>query len=171
MKTPIWLLDVDGVINANKPGWGAAPRSGLIPGTSTVYRMRWAPALIKRIRDLNRAGSVTIRWCSTWCSDIDQVERLFGLPHLECAWHHPIDTNSAKHAKLQSAREILARDHPLVWTDDEVVPTNGPILEELTRHGNALLIAPQTNRGLQPEHLDQIERFITECEAQRQPIL
>lgn len=171
MKTPIWLLDVDGVVNADKPGWGAAPRVGLIPETNTTYKIRWAPALIKRIRDLNRAHRVTIRWCSTWCSEIDQLERLFGLPHLERAWTHPIGTIAATHAKLQAARDVLARDHPLIWTDDEAVPTNGSLLEELTRHGNALLIAPQMNRGLQPEHLDQIERFIIECEARRQPIL
>jgi hypothetical protein len=62
MSRPVWLLDVDGVVNVARPGWGAAPRSGNAYSGATAYRMRWAPTLIERIR-LRRAGTRTGRQC------------------------------------------------------------------------------------------------------------
>lgn len=160
VSRPVWLLDVDGVINAARPGWGAAPRTGTAYSAGCPYRLRWAPALIARIRALHHAGGVDIYWCSTWCGDADQVERLFGLPRLDRAWPDPIDGAAAAVAKLAAARAVLDQGRRLIWTDDEAIPTSGPVHEELTRAGRALLIAPAPNRGLQPEHLDAIEAFL-----------
>jgi len=61
--------------------------------------------------------------------------------------------------KLAAARAVLAEGRRLIWTDDEVLPEPGPLRDELTRHGRALLIAPRPNRGLQPADLDRIEAF------------
>lgn len=72
---PVWLLDVDGVINASRPGWGAAPHHGTATAAGMSFRIRWAPALAKRIRALHESGRVEIRWCSTWC---DWLIRLSG---------------------------------------------------------------------------------------------
>jgi hypothetical protein len=146
----IWLLDVDGVINVTRPGWGAAPESGTAYSAGYPYRLRWAPALTARIRALHATGGVTIRWCSTWCADVAQIERLFGLPSLDRCWADPISSTAAAHAKLATARAVLAQGRRLIWTDDEAVPTCGPVHDELTR----------TGRGLQPEHLDTIEEFV-----------
>ncbi|WP_153054228.1 HAD domain-containing protein [Planomonospora sphaerica] len=151
----MWLLDVDGVINASRPGWGAAPRSG------TAYRMRWAPALLDRIRALHRAGGVEIRWCSTWCADADQLERLLALPRLARAWSEHLSATAAAAAKLTAARQVLARGRRLIWTDDVEVPTCGPVHDELTGSSQALLIAPSPSRGLQPGHMAAIETFIS----------
>jgi len=160
VNRPVWLLDVDGVINVTRPGWGAAPHSGTAHSAGYPYRLRWAPALIARIRALHTAGSVTIRWCSTWCADAAQIERLFGLPRLERCWTDPISSTAAAHAKLAAARAVLDQGRRLIWTDDEVAPTCGPVRDELTRSGRSLLIAPTPNRGLQPEHLETIEEFV-----------
>ncbi|GGK97582.1 hypothetical protein GCM10010126_66270 [Planomonospora parontospora] len=157
----MWLLDVDGVINASRPGWGAAPRSGTAYSGSNAYRMRWAPALLDRIRALHRAGDVEICWCSTWCADVDQLERLFALPRLARAWSGHLSASAAAAAKLAAARDVLARGRRLIWTDDVEVPESGPVHDELTRGGRALLIAPSPGRGLQPEHMDAIEAFIS----------
>ena len=51
MEPPVWLLDVDGVLNANKPGWGQAPRKRIISG----FVVRWAPKLIVRMHRLQTA--------------------------------------------------------------------------------------------------------------------
>ncbi|MEU1763329.1 hypothetical protein [Micromonospora sp. NPDC005652] len=75
--SPVWLLDVDGVINASRPGWNAVPWKGYAYDRATEYKIRWAPQLIARIYELHRAGLVEIRWCSTWCAYADQLERLF----------------------------------------------------------------------------------------------
>ncbi|MBO3741503.1 hypothetical protein [Actinoplanes flavus] len=161
MSRVVWLLDVDGVLNATRPGWGAAPRSGTAYGDGHPYRLRWSSALITRIRALHDTGTVTVRWCSTWCADADQIERLFALPRLERAWTDPISHSAAPAAKLAAARAVLDQGHRLIWTDDDAVPTSGPVHDELLATGRALLIAPLPNRGLQPEHLDAIEAFVS----------
>ncbi|WP_196454402.1 hypothetical protein [Planomonospora sp. ID82291] len=160
MNRPVWLLDVDGVINASRPGWGGPPRSGTAYSGGDAYRIRWAPALLDRIRALHRAGGVEIRWCSTWCADADQMERLFGLPRLARAWSEHLSATAAATAKLTAARDVLAQGRRLIWTDDVEVPAGGPVHDELTAGGRALLIAPSPGRGLQPEHMDAIEAFV-----------
>ncbi|HXV93859.1 MAG TPA: hypothetical protein VD813_11215 [Pseudonocardia sp.] len=160
MDRPVWLLDVDGVLNVPRPGWDGVSRSGDAHCGGKRFRMRWAPALIDRIRGLQRAGTVDIRWCSTWCGDADQLETLFGLPRLGRAWSDTRTGIAAEVAKLTAARRVSARGRRLVWTDDAEVPRSGPVYEELTAGGRALLIAPSPLRGLQPEHLDAIEAFI-----------
>jgi hypothetical protein len=160
MGRPVWLLDVDGVINVARPGWGAAPLAGNVYSGGLPYRLRWAPALIARIRAMQTAGTVDVRWCSTWCDDADQLERLFGLPRLSRAWSDAINGSYAPIAKLAAARAVLDAGDRLIWTDDDAVPTSGPVHDELVSTGRALLIAPVPNRGLQPEHLDAIEAFV-----------
>jgi hypothetical protein len=156
----VWLLDVDGVINVTRPGWGSAPRRGYACTGGQEFRIRWAPALVDRIRALHQGGLVHIRWCSSWCGDARQLENLLGLPRLEYAWTEERTGPAATLAKLAAARDVLARGHRLVWTDDGAVPTSGPVFEELTAGGQVLLIAPVPSRCLQPEHLEQIEQFL-----------
>jgi hypothetical protein len=157
---PVWLLDVDGVINVGWPGWAGASRSGNAYSSGQEFAIRWAPALIARIRALHGRAAVDIRWCSTWCCDADQLERLFDLPALERAWTADVNGPVAAAAKLAAARQVLAEQRRLIWTDDTEVPTEGPLYDELTRDGRALLIAPHSRRGLLPEHLDAIEAFV-----------
>lgn len=156
----VWLLDVDGVINVSRPGWGAAPRSGYAYAGGQGFRIRWAPALVARIRALHEADRVEIRWCSTWCSDAGQIEDLLGLPPLARSWTEERFGSAASMAKLATARAVLAQGNRLVWTDDVETLTSGPVFEELAGRGQALLIAPSPVRGLQPEHLEQIELFL-----------
>ena len=159
MTAPIWLLDVDGVINTSRPGWGAAPHHGTAIAASTAYTMRWAPALIERIRDLNATELVEVRWCTTWCAYADQLERLWRLPALGRAFTDDINGTAASMAKLAAARQVLAEGRRLIWTDDTEVPLWGELHDELVATGRALLIRPRANVGLQPEHLDEIEAF------------
>lgn len=155
-QVPVWLLDVDGVINANRPGWGAAPRRGYAYADGVQWRIRWAPALIGRIRGIHIAGLAEVTWCTTWCSWAEQLERLFGLPPLPRA-----AVSAGVHApgeKLAAACEVLTGGRRLIWTDDTEahegsLPAGVP--------DRALLIAPDDRRGLQPEHLDQIDAFLT----------
>lgn len=159
MTAPIWLLDVDGVINTSRPGWSAAPQSGKAYAGGVGYRLRWAPALLDRIRRLHGSGAVEVRWCTTWCAYADQLERLWRLPPLMRAFTEDINGTTAVMAKIAAARRVLADGGRLIWTDDDVVPLSGELHGELTADGRALLIRPKASVGLQPEHLDQIEAF------------
>lgn len=157
-NTPIWLLDVDGVINATFSGWSAAPHKGYAYANGRRFKIRWAPALIQRIRDLHEAGAVEIRWSTTWCDEAGQLERLFKLPKLGRAFKVD-DLFSVSEYKLLAAREVIALGRRLIWTDDGVVPFYRHLFEAEIEAGKALLIAPRESRGLQPDHLDAIEAF------------
>jgi hypothetical protein len=156
----VWLLDVDGVLNTRRPGWGGPPRRAFAYSEGRPFLMRWAPRLMERIRTIHTTGRVVIRWCTTWCPESEQLEKLFDLPRFERVWTQQLNGLAAGLAKLDAAYDVLAQGHRLVWTDDQEVPESGVIFDELTVDGRALLIAPDPNRGLQPEHLDRIERFI-----------
>jgi HAD domain in Swiss Army Knife RNA repair proteins len=162
MTTPVWLLDVDGVINVTRPGWGAPPRKGYALSMGVSWPVRWAPRLIDRIRALHAAGRVEIRWCSTWCPDADQLERLFGLPALGRTFTGVVPTGAeGDAAKLAAAQDVVREEgRSLVWTDDTAVPAAGPLHDELVSGGKVLLLAPPPRRGLQPADLDAIEGFL-----------
>ncbi|GAA1793272.1 hypothetical protein GCM10009682_13930 [Luedemannella flava] len=163
MEPPVWLLDVDGVLNVQRPGWGAAPRRGMAVSMGEAWPMRWAPALIRRIREIHRTGVAEVRWCSTWCPDADQVERLFGLPPLARALTgRPRAGMAGDAAKLAAAQAVISDEgRALIWTDDTAVPDEGPWCD-LMLPGRRLLIRPRAARGLQPGHLDAIEVFASE---------
>ena len=159
----IWLLDVDGVLNAAKPGWSAPPRTGTAYAGATPWRLRFAPALIERVRALHASKVVEVRWCSTWCAWADQVEHVFGMPRLERAISDAAAAAKGevtREAKLAAALAVVRSGRRLVWTDDEAIPEDGPEREELEAAG-ALLIAPRARSGLQRGHLDQIEAFLS----------
>lgn len=162
----VWLLAVDGVINSDRPGWGDSPRQHHVYSLcdGVTYRMRWAPALLDRIRLVHWGGQVEIRWCSTWCPEIDQLEKLWALPPfgraLTCT---PVPKGSAGDAlKVEAARAVLAGGRRLIWTDDTAVPVMGPLHRELTSRGRGLLIRPSPCRGLQPYDMDTIDAFVRE---------
>jgi hypothetical protein len=160
-RVPVWLLDVDGVINVRRPVWGAELCRGIARSEGIDWPMRWAPALVGRVRQLHSGGLVEVRWCSTWCVDADELERLFGLPALGRALD-AVDLDGAEETdvrKLAAARRVLADGHRLVWTDDTAVPRSGLLFDELTSGGNGLLIRPHARRGLRPRDVDRIEAF------------
>jgi len=162
-RPPVWLLDVDGVINVARPAWHAQPRHqhAWSPADQVSYPMRWAPELIDRLRSLHADGKVELRWCTTWCLDADVLEELWELPRLDRA----LDADPMPRGadcwplKLAAAQEVLAEGRRLIWTDDDALPKPGPTRDELTAGGLALLLAPKPNRGLRPEDLDRIESF------------
>jgi hypothetical protein len=162
---PVWLLDVDGVLNANRPGWGAAPRSGMAYAGGMGFKIRWAPALANRIRIMHRSGLVEIRWATTWCPWAGQIENLLALPALGRAFDGEVNGTAARLAKYAAAQQVLAEGRRLIWTDDDAIPADGPDREALA---GALLIAPSPRRGLQPEDLDAIEKFIANDATEEQ---
>ncbi len=158
---PVWLLDVDGVLNADRPGWGGAPRSAMAYSGGNSYRIRWAPPLLDRVRAVHAGGLAEIRWCTTWCHQADQLEKLFDLPELARSLTvSPIPPSPDNWPlKLSAAGEVLRSGRPLIWTDDDAIPGPGPERDELLSTGRVLLVEPKPDRGLQPTDLDAIEEF------------
>ena len=164
-QPPIWLLDVDGVINAfaDDLGWGEASQVGKARSAGRTYTLQWAQPLIERIRSLHESGLVEVQWCTTWCPDADQLEQLWGLPYFERSWTEDLNGFPAIKRKIETAQNVLRAGRRLIWTDDDVTPLPGSsYYEEMTADGRALLIAPLYRVGLQPEDLDAIEAFAKE---------
>ena len=164
---PIWLLDVDGVINASKPGWSSAPTARMVYSASSgrEFKIRYAPALLARIRRIHTDKLAEIRWCTTWCADAAELEKRLNLPEFGRAFTDPINGRAAAMAKLAAASQVLAEGRRLIWTDDSETPESGELYERLTFDNRALLIAPNPSRGLQPEDLDRIDAFLGVQEA------
>ena len=68
------LLDVDGVLNANKAGWSRAPKRGLAHAEGVSWTMRWEPKVIDRIAELNRRPDLEVIWATTWVGYTDGLE-------------------------------------------------------------------------------------------------
>jgi len=165
---PVWLLDVDGVLNASRAGWGGPPTSRSIVAFDTTWRMRFSPSLIAGIRGLAAAPLVEIRWATTWAGHIPDLSRVFALPEFAPAFPMP-DGRPTQDLiaplKLAAALAVVESGRRLIWTDDDAIPDAGPDRDRLDAAG-ALLIAPKPSRGLRPEHLDAIAAY-TALEASR----
>lgn len=160
--TPVWLLDVDGVLNASRAGWSAAPCTSTVIADGRAWKFRWSPAAVAFVRAQALAGRVEVRWATTWVPWIREVEQALRLPEFACAFTADAARGDALTAKASAALDVVHREQrPLVWTDDDAIPRFGPVREQLdTASNRVLLIAPASSRGLRPEHTEQIEQFL-----------
>ena len=161
---PVWLLDVDGVLNANRPGWGAPPRQGTAHYGSETFRMRWAPKLMVELVQLHREGMVDLRWATTWVDHIDSVQALFGLPAFPLAFSRLSAAPQVKAPglKMDAALQVVETERrALIWTDDDAIDADPLLVPRLRASGQPLLlIRPDPRRGLQPADLQAIAEFI-----------
>lgn len=161
---PVWLLDVDGVVNAPAPRWGGPPRRDVAFHTGEAFRMSWAPELVAGLGRLHRDGAVELRWATTWADESRQLEQLFGLPELVTAFAGLGPSPAVKTPALKIAAALLVLEdegRPLIWTDDDAIPARGPLRDRIEAAGPpVLLIAPDPRYGLQPEHLEEVSAFL-----------
>lgn len=158
---PVWLLDIDGVINGSprEAGWGGPP-SKVKAGFPVYYE----PRLIDRIRAVHMSGRAEVRWCTTWCGWPDQLKHLGALLDLDLssAFGDRPASKTWADLKVEAALDVLREGRRLIWTDDSEVSAACdlfPLLARAEFEGRALLIEPVSERGLRPEHLDSIEAF------------
>jgi len=163
MTDTVWMLDVDGVLNASRPGWSRKPRSAMAYVQGRGYKLRWEPALIERIRAANSLPGVTVKWSTTWCEAPSELGRVFGL-NLNCAFTERPQHLVYDELKAHAALDVLAAGHRLVWTDDSVVEpacNRWPQFNEAADDGRAHLLAPNPGRGIRPDQMDDIWTFLT----------
>ena len=157
-NAPVWLLDVDGVLNGSRTGWQSTPKSTWVTASDgNRYRLRWAPALIVGINLVQESGLIDVRWATSWINDTTVLERALGLNPLPRAYTAPHGVWHARY-KLTAALGVVADGRRLIWTDDDAIPTEGPDREYLDAAG-ALLIAPTPSRGLRPADWDTIRAY------------
>ena len=166
-RRPVWLLDVDGVLNAHHPGWEGRPAEGYARAGGARFWIRWSPELVARLQQIDATGAVEIRWATTWVPWIESIEDLLGLPSWTAAWAGPYEGDGSPAIptpirKLSTALHIVERERrALIWTDDDAIPTRGPEHDRIAGAGvPCLLVRPNSRMGLQPADLDAIEQFL-----------
>ena len=185
---PVWLLDIDGVINAisKKPDRSVWPAHQWITGTANADGTDWpilaAQPVIDFIRDVHETGRAEVRWHTTWQHDAHNLAKLLDLPEFpvqDCpefgerrqglagaAW----TPTRAGWWKLPAAERVVGEEgRALVWTDDDantgLRDAGGP--EALARFAPTLVVCPREHLGLTPKHLRAIDEFLTKCENGR----
>lgn len=161
---PVWLLDVDGVVNARRPAWDQPFAQGHAFVDGVTYRLQWAPALTRYIKAVHKRGAAEVRWATTWVDHVHQVERLLRLPAFHTAFRGLGNSPAvgAPERKLAAALYVVEVERrPLIWTDDDAIPVGGEDRRRLEEAGvPVLLLAPDPFEGLTPGHLDAIDAFL-----------
>lgn len=143
-----WLLDIDGVVNADRPRWAKATSARVTAHDGVTYTIRWAPELVGGIRDLVARHGIDLLLCSTWCDDADLICGVLGLP-MRPAFTGLTGKYSAD-AKHAAARAALDAGGHLVWADDREIP-------EGWSHPRALPVRPKSWGGLTRKDLMVID--------------
>jgi len=170
-KPPLWLLDVDGVINAVcgtvPPGYERRRING--------FQITWPTEIVARMRQLHETGAVEIRWLTTWCDDAaSKIAPGLGLP-LDC-----VVEGSADHLDPENRyvwwKSVTAKrlsdaepDRPLIWTDDDLdyAEIQGEVDWLRDRTGPTLAIAPDVRQGITPKLMAKIEAFLDRVGSQQ----
>lgn len=172
---PVWLLDIDGVLNAFSRDLATHvwPEDAWIVGEAEGGTNMWRMAIGRPVRDfileVHEQGLAEVRWHSTWQHQSQNVAKLMELPmlavHSAPEFRHGHWASSALDGtwwKLAGAERVLAEEQrPLVWTDDDI----DYYLEKDKRahlHSlpQTLLVSPDHKCGLTQKELDRIRVFL-----------
>jgi hypothetical protein len=159
VTAPVWLLDVDGVVNALDPGVTAWPDFRTFRARGFV--IRFSPTLLGRIADLHSAGRVEVQWLTTWWDSANAyLAEEFGLPELGVANTEEEFAFRGGWWKLPVAQRLAAAGRRLVWTDDDLDHVDDATAWVREQHGRVLALSPNTYVGLTPEDLAAVEAWL-----------
>ncbi len=176
---PLWLLDIDGVLNAfdhpmmhswfnrarfNKSSLSAdafqdLEQFSVKTSGGSEFQFISSLELMADLVRLHDSGFVEIAWLTTWQHDaVSEVAPLFGLPHFPvAATQYGDDPWWKTHAGI----EAIQLGRPIIWTDDDAITRKAARLfsESDIDH---LLIQPNPNVALTRKHIAVIEEFLTD---------
>lgn len=179
-QRPVWLLDIDGVVNALAPRvppdrsdrWSDGVWREHVVHTDVAGRGRVALSILvaepvlRFVTAVHESGAAEIRWHSTWGdAAITALAPALGLPAFELSEAPEWAAQAAMWWKIPAARHVAESGRRLVWTDDQLAlyrddPLCADELAALERWDGALLIAPQPRTGLVAADLDRIAAFL-----------
>lgn len=165
-KSPIWLLDIDGVLNVmvnrdtlEHPHWPTLIKKSVPTQHGVYYDLVMAPEVIDFINTYYAYG-LDIQWATTWQHDANRfVAPAFDLPQM------PVGASamglSDYYYKERAALLAIDQGRPLIWTDDDAI--RRMVRMDIEESGvPSLLIEPDPRLGLTPEHLEAITAFVLE---------
>lgn len=173
-QRPIWLLDVDGVINTNRPT-KAWPAEQWVTGHAVADYIHWPIAAAQPVLDFiacaHTRARANIFWHSTWNENISQLNAVLQLPELP-TYSSLAEFRAYRRGrtygqwwKIHGALHAVEQEKaPLLWTDDDtyddlMLPPSART--RLTSAGpDVLIISPDPSSGLTTEDLETINRFL-----------
>lgn len=176
---PVWLLDIDGVVNVNAdrpdrriwPEWVTAEVAN---PNGIVYPMLAATAVIDFLARVHEQGAAEIRWHTTWQQGALAVGEALGLPRFvvqripqpattnpdrDPNWDTSVNSSfGAGWWKYPVAEHVVHEEgRRLIWTDDDASIRLGPAEQE--RLEGSLVVAPTMEVGLTRDDLDRIAEY------------
>ncbi len=169
---PVWLLDIDGVVNALARGpvagswpperWVQQVISADIPGSGRmVLPIFAARPVLDFVTRAVRTGAAEVIWHSTWReAAVSDLAPVLGLPPIPVSYA-PEWTHRPERLwwKLPAAQRVVESGRRLVWTDDDIAVVPDQVAA-LTAHPDTLLISPDPQSGLTADNLQSIADFI-----------
>lgn len=178
-RPPVWLLDIDGVVNAISvdPHPAVWPAGCWVRAEATCTGVEWpllaAGPVLNFVRRVHRTGLAEIRWHTTWQHEAAGVSRALDLPEFPVQRAPEFGVVQAVGGaepvgpawwKLPAAERVVAEEgRALLWTDDDAeVQLDGWTGEAhaLRRTRSVLIVAPRTQVGLTPRDLLTIDAFL-----------
>lgn len=169
MTTPIWFLDIDGVVNAIRPA-SAGVDSGYLRydiavdehGTTTVYPIHVHPEVIGFVNRVHREGLAEVRWLTTWGRQAaERFAPAVGLDAFEVAAEPPPDGSGRSVWRPDWWKLVAVQAQAagrFVFTDDDLGRESRAVLRQLP--DPSLLLSPSPGRGLEDAHLERVETFL-----------
>lgn len=182
MTTPVWLLDVDGVLNAvvgkgKKPprsaGWPADSWLDFVADTTISqvpdeFRIVAAQPVLDVVRRARDEGLAEVRWLTTWEESdlvLNELAPKLGLPDFPIAGRQTEfpGTSYSHWWKLPIAQRVHGEDpgRDILWTDDDISffrPAR--IWANSQPKGRITWISPNSGLGLMPVHVDKITEWL-----------
>jgi len=169
---PVWLLDVDGVINAfptiRQPGsWR---RNQWTRFKVRGFHIQAARPVLDFIRKVHEEGLAEIRWHTTWQEKALDLGDVLGLPtfHIAAAPEFDDRPDNVPHLgywwKAAAAYRVVdVEKRRLLWTDDDATELDDYDNRRIWAGGpgTAMVIAPDPSDGLVQTDLDRIQLFLT----------
>lgn len=169
---PVWLLDIDGVVNActRKPDRNVWPldqwRSVRVAVGDHSLPVLAAQPVVDFIRRVHEEGQAEIRWHTTWQKDAACIEAALGMPSLpvqDCPEFTDRHLRDAWFKLAAAERVVMEEGRSLIWTDDDLgweLRGAGRTIDLLREVAPILTISPDDRTGLTPKHLRLIAEFV-----------
>lgn len=185
MTTPVWLLDVDGVLNAVTSPGKRPPKSAGWPADSWVdfmadatisqvpreFRILAAQPVLNVVRRARDEGLAEVRWLTTWEEGdlvLNELAPKLGLPDFPIAGRQadnrsPRFTDYSWWWKLPIVQRVHGEDpdRDILWTDDDISSSRpAKVWANSQPKGRITWISPNSGIGLIPTHVDKITKWL-----------
>jgi len=167
---PVWLLDVDGVVNAiaGKGDPNVWPRATWRQSVVEDVQVLWSEVVADYLRSVHQRGLAEIRWHTTWQLNApEQLAPAVGLPEWPIAespeWLR-LSGDGRRWWKTPAAdRVVHAEGRRLIWTDDDIASEMrwpGSEIHDALLGGDVLTVSPPSAVGLTRRNLRAIDAFL-----------